>query len=68
MQTQIILTITHTKPINDLTDKVAGRAWSLDGVTYAEAKLAESYTDQALKFMDETCGVSAAAKHFGKNQ
>jgi hypothetical protein len=32
MITQILLTITHTKPIQDLTDKVAGRVWTLDGI------------------------------------
>ena len=32
MQTKILLTITHTKPIPDLTDKVAGRVWTLDGI------------------------------------
>lgn len=37
MQTTLILTITHTKPIADLADKVAGRAYTLDGCENAEA-------------------------------
>lgn len=32
MKTKIILPITHTKPIEDILDKVAGRVYTLDGI------------------------------------
>ena len=38
-KTQILLTITHTKPIADLTDKVAGRAFTLDSVSDVDAAI-----------------------------
>ena len=37
MKTQLLLTITHTKPIEDLLDKVAGRSYTLDGISDAVA-------------------------------
>ena len=38
MKTIIVLAITHTKEIPDLLDKVAGRAYTIDGVEDVEAK------------------------------
>lgn len=37
MKTQITLTITHARPIDDVVEKVAARAYTLDGVDNAEA-------------------------------
>lgn len=37
MQTQILVTVDHFKPITNLVDLVAGRAWSIDGVTNTQA-------------------------------
>lgn len=39
MKTIIVLAITHTKEIPDLLDKVAGRAYTIDGVEDVSAKL-----------------------------
>ena len=39
MKTQILLTIDHKKPISDLLDKVAGRAYTLAGVDDVTAEL-----------------------------
>lgn len=39
LTTQIILTIRHSKEIPDLLDKVAGRAYSMDGVEDVTAAL-----------------------------
>lgn len=38
MQTKIMVTVDHDKPLPDLVDLVAGRAWTIDGVRCAEAK------------------------------
>ncbi len=40
MQTTIALTIHHKKPIADLTDKVAGRSYTLAGVDDVNATIA----------------------------
>jgi hypothetical protein len=37
--TTIHLTIEHEKPLDDVTDKVAGRVYTLDGVRNTTAKL-----------------------------
>lgn len=37
MQTKIMLTVEHDKPLPDLVDLVAGRVWTIDGVRSAEA-------------------------------
>lgn len=36
MKTLITIEVTHEKPLSGLADKVANRAWSVDGVTRAE--------------------------------
>lgn len=38
MKTQILLTIEHDKEVPDLLDKVAGRAYTIDGVEDVSAK------------------------------
>lgn len=38
MKTQILLTVEHSKEVPDLLDKVAGRAYSIDGVEDVTAK------------------------------
>lgn len=46
----ILLKITHTKPDPDLTDKVAGRAWTMDGVEGVTAsKIEEKDIPEQLK-------------------
>jgi hypothetical protein len=40
-RTTVIVEITHDKPIPALADKIAGRAWTLDGVRYATAHVDE---------------------------
>lgn len=37
-KTQILITVEHTKEIPDLVDKVAGRAYTIDGVEDVTAK------------------------------
>ena len=39
MMTQILLTIEHEKEVPDLLDKVAGRAYTIDGVEDVSAQL-----------------------------
>lgn len=39
MKTQILLTIEHEKEVPDLLDKVAGRAYTIDGVEDVKAEL-----------------------------
>jgi hypothetical protein len=39
MKTVLILTVEHPKPLPDLTDLIAGRVWSIQGVEMAEARL-----------------------------
>lgn len=39
MKTQILLTVEHVKPVADLLDKVAGRAYTIDGVNDVTAEL-----------------------------
>lgn len=41
MKTILTVEITHDKPIANLADKIAGRAWTLDGVRYATASVDE---------------------------
>jgi hypothetical protein len=41
MKTIVIVEIVHDKPISDLADRIAGRAWTLDGVRYATAHVDE---------------------------
>ena len=41
MRTVVIVEVIHTHPIPDLADKIAGRAWTLDGVRYATAMVDE---------------------------
>lgn len=36
MKTFIVLSVTHDKPLPDLPELVAGRAWTIDGVTDAK--------------------------------
>ena len=51
MKTVLILTVEHPKPMPDLTDLIAGRAWSIQGVEAAEARLV---TDLAEWMLPET--------------
>jgi hypothetical protein len=39
METYILLTITHKKPIPDLMNLVANRVYSMDGLSDVEAKI-----------------------------
>lgn len=39
MRTYLLLEVSHTKPIPDLADVVAGRVWTLDGVQSSTAKI-----------------------------
>jgi hypothetical protein len=39
LTTTFLVTVEHDKPLPDLLDLVAGRAYTIDGVTNAEAKL-----------------------------
>ena len=39
MRTFLLVEVVHVKPIPDLTDLVAGRAYTLDGVEGAEARI-----------------------------
>jgi hypothetical protein len=41
MKTIVIVEIVHDKPITDLADRIAGRAWTLQGVRYATAHVDE---------------------------
>jgi hypothetical protein len=41
MKSIVIVEVIHTHPIPNLADKIAGRAWTLDGVRYSTAKLDE---------------------------
>lgn len=41
MKTIVIVEITHDKEIPGLADKIAGRAWTLDGVRYSTARVDE---------------------------
>lgn len=41
MKTIITIEVTHDKPIADLIDKIAGRAYTLDGVKDVTAELVE---------------------------
>lgn len=38
-ETYVLVRVTHRKPIPDLTDFVAGRAYTLDGVTDVDARI-----------------------------
>ena len=48
MKTVLILTVEHPNPMPDLTDLIAGRAWSIQGVEMAEAKLVTTLADEML--------------------
>jgi hypothetical protein len=39
MKTTILLEVHHTEKTTDLIDKIAGRAWTIDGVKDVIAKL-----------------------------
>ena len=39
MQTIITLTVNHTRPILELGERIASRAWTIDGVECAEVQL-----------------------------
>jgi hypothetical protein len=41
MRTIVIVEVIHSKEIHALADKIAGRAWTLDGVRYATAHVDE---------------------------
>jgi hypothetical protein len=41
MRTIVIVEVIHSKEITALADKIAGRAWTLDGVRYATAHVDE---------------------------
>lgn len=41
MRTIVIVEVIHSKEIPALADKIAGRAWTLDGVRYATARVDE---------------------------
>lgn len=45
MRTTIVLTIEHDKPIADLLDKVAGRAYTISGVSDVTATLPDRLSD-----------------------
>ena len=42
MKTIVVLEVTHEKDIPTLADKIASRAWTLDGVRYATARIEEA--------------------------
>lgn len=48
MKTVLILTVEHPKPMPDLTDLIAGRAWSIQGVEAAEARLVTDIANEML--------------------
>jgi len=41
MKTHILLEVTHTEKATDLVDKIAGRAWTLEGVEDVIAKIVQ---------------------------
>lgn len=48
-RTFLLLEITHTEKASDLVDKVAGRAWTLDGVEMVDAKVITPEQAQRVK-------------------
>ena len=43
MKTIITIEVTHDKPVPDLIDKIAGRAYTIDGVKDVTATLVEDF-------------------------
>lgn len=39
LTTQILVTVTHRRPIPHLASEIAARAWNIDGVTFTDATL-----------------------------
>lgn len=48
MKTVLILTVEHPQPMPDLTDLVASRVWSMQGVEVAEAKLVSDIAEEMI--------------------
>lgn len=59
MKTQITLTITHARPIDDLVEKVVARAYTLDGVDNAEAVVVASPVQPSQEDADHQAFIDA---------
>lgn len=60
MKTIVIVEITHDKEIPGLADKIAGRAWTLDGVRFSTA-----YVDERTVAELEVAGFTMAEISLG---
>jgi hypothetical protein len=56
MKTVIVLEIEHRKPIPQLANMIAGRAWSIAGVSGAELLPVNGGTDRDLRDQGFTAG------------
>jgi hypothetical protein len=63
VKTQILLTIEHDKEVPDLLDKVAGRAYTLDGVKDVKAELPDLVSLPVV----EMAASGGSAHNFGWN-
>lgn len=54
LETKLLLTVKHTKPIGEMTDLIAGRAYTMDGVEDATATLLEGENEDPSNLAKES--------------